>query len=131
MGRTRKRLTVHAPQAEMEGRTEKVKTREQFLFEDAPVSRAVVSLVIPTVISQLITVVYNMADTFFIGQIGDPNQVAAVSLCMPMFVFLTGLANLFGIGGSSLLSRCLGAGDHGKAKQTAAFCIWTSPSCFC
>ena len=126
MGRTRKRLTVHAPQAEMEGRTEKMKTREQFLFEDAPVSRAVISLVIPTVISQLITVVYNMADTFFIGQIGDPNQVAAVSLCMPMFVFLTGLANLFGIGGSSLLSRCLGTGDHGKAKQTAAFCIWTS-----
>ena len=116
MGRTRKRLTVHAPQAEMEGRTEKMKTREQFLFEDAPVSRAVVSLVIPTVISQLITVVYNMADTFFIGQIGDPNQVAAVSLCMPMFVFLTGLANLFGIGGSSLLSRCLGAGDHGKGE---------------
>jgi len=70
------------------------------LFAQAPVGRAVVSLVAPTVISQLITVIYNMADTFFIGQIGDPNQVAAVSLCMPMFVFLTGLANLFGIGGS-------------------------------
>ena len=103
-----------------------MKTREQILFEDAPVSRAVISLVIPTVISQLITVVYNMADTFFIGQIGDPNQVAAVSLCMPMFVFLTGLANLFGIGGSSLMSRSLGTGDHQKAKQAAAFCIWTS-----
>ena len=57
------------------------------LFAQAPVGRAVVSLVAPTVISQLITVIYNMADTFFIGQIGDPNQVAAVSLCMPMFVF--------------------------------------------
>ena len=44
-----------------------MKTREQILFEDAPVSRAVISLVIPTVISQLITVIYNMADTFFIG----------------------------------------------------------------
>ena len=75
------------------------------LFAQAPVGRAVVSLVVPTVISQLITVIYNMADTFFIGQIGDPNQVAAVSLCMPMFVFLTGLANLFGIGGSSLMAR--------------------------
>lgn len=81
-----------------------MKTEEKVLFEDAPVGRAVLSLVIPTVISQLITVIYNMADTFFIGQIGDPNQVATVSLCMPMFVFLTGLANLFGIGGSSLMS---------------------------
>ena len=90
------------------------------LFAQAPVGRAVVSLVAPTVISQLITVIYNMADTFFIGQIGDPNQVAAVSLCMPMFVFLTGLANLFGIGGSSLMARSLGAGDSQKAKRAAA-----------
>ena len=96
------------------------------LFERAPVRRAVILLVIPTVISQLITVVYNMADTFFIGQIGDPNQVAAVSLCMPMFIFLTGLVNLFGIGGASLISRCLGAGDHDRAKKTAAFSIWTA-----
>ena len=103
-----------------------MKTKEEILFEEAPVGRAVLSLVIPTVISQLITVIYNMADTFFIGQIGDPNQVAAVSLCMPMFVFLTGLANLFGIGGSSLMSRSLGTNDHQKAKRTAAFSIWTA-----
>lgn len=103
-----------------------MKTREEFLFEEAPVTRAVLSLVIPTIISQLITVVYNMADTFFIGQIGDPNQVAAVSLCMPAFVFLTGLANLFGIGGSSLMARSLGRGERQKARQTAAFSIWTA-----
>ena len=49
------------------------------LFENTPVRKAVVSLVVPTVLSQLITVAYNLADTFFIGQVGDPNQVAAVS----------------------------------------------------
>ena len=103
-----------------------MKSKEEFLFREAPVGRAVLSLVIPTIIGQLITVVYNMADTFFIGQIGDPNQVAAVSLCMPMFVFLTGLANLFGIGGSSLMARSLGAGDHRRARRAAAFCIWTA-----
>ncbi len=103
-----------------------MKTREEILFEDTPVPRAVLSLVIPTIISQLITVVYNMADTFFIGQIGDPNQVAAVSLCMPAFVFLTGFANLFGIGGSSLMARSLGCGNRGKARQAAAFSIWTA-----
>lgn len=103
-----------------------MKTKETVLFEDAPVSRAVLSLVVPTVISQLITVIYNMADTFFIGQIGDPNQVATVSLCMPMFIFLTGLANLFGIGGSSLMARSLGAGNREKARRAAVFSIWTS-----
>ncbi|HIV87732.1 MAG TPA: MATE family efflux transporter [Candidatus Pygmaiobacter gallistercoris] len=103
-----------------------MKTKEEILFREAPVGRAVLTLIIPTIIGQLITVIYNMADTFFIGQIGDPNQVAAVSLCMPMFVFLTGLANLFGIGGSSLMARSLGAGEHRRAKQAAAFCIWTA-----
>lgn len=100
-----------------------MKTKEKILFEETPVSRAVLSLVVPTVVSQLITVIYNMADTFFIGQVGDPNQVAAVSLCMPMFVLLTGLANLFGIGGSSLMSRSLGANDPGKqsTRRLSAF----------
>lgn len=93
-----------------------MRTKEEILFEEAPVGRAVLTLVIPTIISQLITVIYNMADTFFIGQIGDANQVAAVSLCMPIFVFLTGFANLFGIGGSSLMARSLGTGDHKKSK---------------
>ena len=103
-----------------------MKTKEEILFEEASIGRAVLSLVIPTIISQLITVVYNMADTFFIGQIGDRNQVAAVSLCMPLFIFLTGFANLFGIGGASLMARSLGTGDHAKAKKTAAFSIWTA-----
>lgn len=102
------------------------KSKEEILFEDMPVVRAVLSLVVPTIISQLITVVYNMADTFFIGQIGDPNQVAAVSLCMPIFIFLTGFANLFGIGGASLMARSLGEGNHIKARQAAVFSIWTA-----
>lgn len=96
------------------------------LFAHKPVPQAVFSLVLPTVISQLITVVYNMADTFFIGQIGDPDQVAAASLCMGLFIFLTGLANLFGIGGASLISRSLGKGDREKAQSAAAFSIWTA-----
>lgn len=96
-----------------------------FLFSKAPVRKAVLTLAIPTVISQLITVVYNMADTFFIGQLNDPLQVAAATLAMPCFMFLTAFANLFGLGGSSLISRCLGVGDTKKARNTSAFCIWT------
>ena len=103
-----------------------MKTDNSALFEKMPVPKAVITLVIPTIISQIITVIYNMADTFFIGQMNDPNQVAAATLAMPPFVMLTGIANLFGIGGSSLISRSLGAGDREKAKKCAAFSIWSA-----
>lgn len=46
-------------------------TEQTALFSEAPVRKAVLTLAIPTVISQLITVVYNMADTFFIGKLSD------------------------------------------------------------
>lgn len=101
------------------------KNNNSALFETMPVSRAVVSLAVPTVISQLITVIYNMADTFFVGQLNDPAQVAASTIAMPLFMLLTGIANLFGIGGASLISRSLGAGDSEKARRTAAFSIFT------
>lgn len=67
-----------------------------------------------------------MADTFFIGQIGDPNQVAAAALSLPLFMLFNGVANLFGIGGASLISRSLGANDRNKATKAASFSIWTS-----
>ena len=103
-----------------------MKTDNTELFERMPVSKAVITLVIPTIISQIITVIYNMADTFFIGQMNNPNQVAAATLAMPPFVMLTGIANLFGIGGSSLISRSLGVGDRKRAKKCSAFSIWTA-----
>lgn len=95
------------------------------LFSDSPIHKAVLTLAVPTVISQLITVVYNMADTFFIGQLNNSLQIAAATVAMPVFMFLTAFANLFGLGGSSFISRCLGTGDKEKAKQCASFCIWT------
>ncbi|MBO7761957.1 MAG: MATE family efflux transporter [Clostridia bacterium] len=94
------------------------------LFENKPISRAVITLIIPTVISQIITVIYNMADTFFIGQMGDPNQVAAATLVMPPFIMLAAISNLFGIGGASLISRSLGSGDRERARRCAGFSIW-------
>ena len=104
----------------------RMKTDQTELFEHTPVRRAVLALILPTVISHIITVVYNMADTFFIGQMNDPDQVAAATLSLPLFFMLTGIANLFGIGGSSLISRSLGAGDRDKACQGAAFSIWAA-----
>ena len=95
------------------------------IFSEMPVAKAVLTLAIPTVISQLITVIYNMADTFFIGQLNDPLQVAAATISMPIFVFLTAFANLFGIGGSSMIARSLGRGDKAAARHASSFSIWT------
>ena len=68
------------------------------IFEKMPVRRAVVTLAVPTVISQLIVLIYNLADTWYIGQTGDPHQVAAVTVAFPIFMLLSAFANLFGIG---------------------------------
>ena len=94
------------------------------LFETVPVPRAVATLAIPTVISQVVTMIYNLADTFFVGQIGDPYMVAAVSLVSPWFNLLTALGNLFGLGGGSLISRMLGVQNHRDIKYVSAFSVW-------
>ena len=104
---------------------EKTKKNEE-LFRSVPVTRAILALAVPTVVSQIITIIYNMADTFFIGQLGDPKQVAAATLAMPLFMFMTALSNLFGVGGASLISRFLGADEREKASRCCAFCIWTA-----
>ncbi len=96
------------------------------LFETMPIRRAAMTLVIPTVISQLVMLVYNMADTWYIGQTGDPYQVAAVTVTYPIFMMMNALANLFGIGGSSLISRMLGAGEQEKTGAVAAFSLWAA-----
>lgn len=96
------------------------------VFQSASIPRAVTNLAIPTIVSQLVAMVYNLADTFFVGQMGDPNKVAAVSLVFPAYCTLVALANLFGVGGSSLISRSLGAQNPARAKQTAAFCFYSA-----
>lgn len=96
------------------------------LFENEPVSKAVAKMAIPTIITMLVVVIYNMADTFFIGQTGDAMKVAAVSLATPVFMVFMALGNLFGIGGSSAIARALGAGKMERAKKICAFCAYGS-----
>ena len=96
------------------------------LFKDAPIPKAVASMAIPTILSMLVVVVYNMVDTFFVGQTGDANQVAAVTVATPVFLILMAFGNMFGIGGSSLISRLLGAQEGDRAKHVSAFCCFGS-----
>ena len=96
------------------------------IFETMPVGRAVAKLAVPTILSQLVTAVYNLADTFFVGQLNNPYMIAAVSLCFPAFLFLTALSNIFGIGGASLISRLLGSKQGERAKRASAFSFYAS-----
>lgn len=101
-------------------------SKRTYLFETAPVPKAVLTLVIPTVISQIITIIYNFADTWFVGRTNNEAAVAAISVAMPLFIVITGLSNLFGIGGASVISRSLGAGKPENARKTFAFSLWSS-----
>lgn len=96
------------------------------VFANAPVPRAVISNVIPSIISMLMVLIYNLADTFFIGQTKNAYMVAGVSVATPAFLFFMAVGMLFGIGGTSLISRLLGEGNAEKAKHTSAFCFFTS-----
>lgn len=95
------------------------------IFKNAPVPKAVLSNAIPSIISMIMVLAYNLADTFFIGQTKDALMVAAVSVATPAFLIFMAIGMLFGIGGTSLISRMLGQGNTEKAKNISAFCFWT------
>ena len=95
----------------------------KFLFENEKVSKAVLTLAIPTIISQLITIIYNWADTFFVGQLNNTYQMAAVTICHPAFMMCTAFANLIGIGGANVISRAMGANKIDRAKKTSTSCL--------
>lgn len=102
------------------------KTHSTELFETTPIPSAVFQLAIPAIIGQTITIIYNLADTFFVGQLNDNNQVAAVTLCMPIFLALTALSGMLGVGGGSLLSQRLGSREPEKASQISGISFWAA-----
>ena len=83
-------------------------------------------MVLPAIVSQIIHVVYNLADTWFVGLTGDPNTVAAISLCLPLYNILTGLSNLFGVGGASVIARSMGYGAAEKARRAFSLSAWAA-----
>lgn len=92
-----------------------------YLFEQMPIPQAVAQLAIPTVVTSLIMVIYNLADTFFVGMLNDPVQNAAVTLVYPVMLAFNAVNNLFGVGTSSMMSRSLGRGDHEMVRVSSAF----------
>ena len=94
-------------------------------FESGSVQTVVLRNAIPSIISMIMVLVYNLADTFFIGQTHNDYMVAAVSLATPVFLIYMALGSLFGLGGSSVISRVLGEGKYDYAKKVSSFCMWS------
>lgn len=94
------------------------------LFESMPVRTAVRRQIVPAVISQMIALIYSLADTYFVGLLNSPVQTAAVTVSYSSFVMLTAISNLFGVGGASALSRALGKKNIGAARDIAAVSFW-------
>ncbi|MEE0800579.1 MAG: MATE family efflux transporter [Gemmiger sp.] len=96
------------------------------LFETTPLPRAVASLAVPTILSSLVMVLYNLADTWFVGMLNDPVQNAAVTLAAPVLLAFNAVNNLFGVGSSSLMSRALGCHDYDTVQRASTFGFWCS-----
>ena len=91
------------------------------LFEQTPIPRAVMQLAVPTILSSLVMVLYNLADTYFVGMLNDPIENAAVTLAAPVLLAFNAVNNLFGVGSSSMMSRALGRRDYDTVYRSSAF----------
>lgn len=96
------------------------------LFEKMPVPKAYFTLALPVVLSMMVSLVYNMVDTYFIALTGVQELVAGVSLVVPVFTMMIAFGDIFGLGGGSLISRLFGEKKEEDAKKASAFCIWSS-----
>lgn len=95
------------------------------MFESESIPKIVIKNSIPALIAMIMVMVYNLADTFFLGLTHNDLQVTAVSFATPLFMIFMSLGTLFGVGGTSVISRALGAGKKEYAKKTCSFCMWS------
>lgn len=108
------------------GKAESLKTESKALFETVPVWRAIARMAVPSMLTILVMVFYNMADMYFVGQTGEDAQVAAVSISGPVFTVMMAVGSLIGSGGCALMSRTLGSGDAESLKRYSSLCCWWS-----
>lgn len=100
--------------------------RNQETLEKGSFGKLLLTLCVPAIVIMLVTVIYNMADIFFIGRTKNEDMIAAVSLCSPMFSILSGLGTLFGSGGCTAVSLALGRGDRERVRKISALCFYGS-----
>ena len=102
---------------------------ENELFEHAPVPKAYFTMALPVVMGMVVNLVYNIVDTFFIARTQNAQLVAGVSLCAPIFTLMIALGDIFGLGGSSLISRLFGEKKDEEGKRASGFCFYAAILC--
>ena len=105
---------------------EKEMEKNEQILKQGSFLQLAVNLCIPTIVIMLVMVIYNMADTYFIGKTGDPCKIAAVSLCAPVFSILSGLGTLLGSGGCTVVSLSLGKKEYDRIKACTSLCCYGS-----
>ena len=105
------------------------KDSKVYLFEEMPIPGAVMKLCVPTVLSSLVMVIYNLADTFFVGMLNDPIQNAAVTLAYPVLLAFNAFNNLFGVGASSMMSRAMGRRDYDTVRKSSSVGFYMALIC--
>ena len=97
------------------------------LFETERPSKALAIMAIPTVASQLVVLLYNLADTWFIGRTNNPYMIAASSIALTVYLVFASLSNVFGVGGGSLMVRLLGEKKPDDAGKVASYSVlWSA-----
>ncbi len=96
------------------------------LFRGESVWRSIFAMAVPSLLTIVIMIFYNVADTFFIAQLGDTSKVASVSIIMPVFSIIMALATMIGVGGSAMIANAFGAGENEKAMNTSSLCFYSA-----
>ncbi len=102
----------------------KRKNSYEQLFRDQPVWKSIFAMAVPSLLTIVIMIFYNMADMFFIAQLGDTAKVAAISIVSPVFSIIMALATMIGVGGSAIIAGAFGAGDTEKARNISSLCFY-------
>lgn len=93
------------------------------LFESERPGRALAVMAVPSIISQMIVLAYNLADAWFIGRANNPHMVGATSLALTVFLALVAMSNVFGVGGGTLMSRLTGEKNEEDARKVASYSL--------
>lgn len=94
------------------------------VFEEKNISKAIMRVGLPAMLGQLTTLIYNIADTFFVSLTKEPAMIAAVTLCTPILLIIMSIASIFGMGGNSVIARLLGENKSKEVRRTLNFCIY-------
>ncbi len=100
------------------------KNKTASLMAEGPIKKSLLTLAIPTIIATIINAIYNFADTLFVGMLNDTSAMGAVSVAFPLFMIITAIGQMIGVGSASYISRSLGAGDEEKAAKTASTALF-------